>query len=135
MSGGAHAGVQRAAAEPQRSPEPPRPFTRSSARVQRGTLRLSQAHDASEREAEQIARQVVAMPAPAIAPRERVPLLAARAPASAAPPRAAPAPPQDEVSPELTREIKAELGAGQALSTDTRSFMEPRFKASFGGVR
>jgi hypothetical protein len=97
-------------------------------------LRLSQAHDASEREAEQIARQVVAMPAPAIAPRERVPLLAARAPASAAQPRAAPAPPQDEVSPELTREIKAELGAGQPLSTDTRSFMEPRFKASFGRV-
>jgi hypothetical protein len=134
MSAGARAGMQRAVAEPQPTPEAPRPSTRAAPRVQRATLRLSEPHDASEREARHVARKVMAQPAAVVFARERVSLLAARAPANAAPPKPA-TPPPDQVSPELTAEIRAELGGGQPLSEDTRNFMEPRFKANFAGIR
>lgn len=96
-------------------------------------LKLSRPGDASEREAVSIARKVVSMPDPSVRPTERVSLLAARAPAPAA--KALATVKADEVSPELTSEIKGQLGGGRPLPAETRSFMEPRLKASFAGVR
>ncbi|UVO51107.1 DUF4157 domain-containing protein [Sphingomonas sp. SUN019] len=114
-----------ATAETARSPDP----GRTHRRVQTA-LKISHPNDASEREAESTARTVMTMPGPVVAPRERVSILAARAPAAAA---AKPRP--DETSPALTAAIEAQRGGGRALSADTRSFMEPRFKADFSGVR
>ncbi len=118
--------VAPAVAQPARTAEPGRSHTR----VQRSSLRISNPGDAAEREAESTARTVMAMPAPAVAPRERVSLLAARAPSAAAPKAR-----NDETSPELTAEIRSQLGGGRPLPAETRSFLEPRFKANFAGVR
>lgn len=53
-------------------------------------------------------------------------------PPSQAPPKARP---PDSTSPELEAAIRKELGGGRPLPKDVAEFMEPRFKASFGGVR
>ena len=88
-----------------------RPLARR--RVQRATLRLSQAHDPSEREAEQIARQVDDDAASGA--------LAARRGSSCLPPAPRRAPRRPEACrrtkspPSSTAEIKAELGGGQPL--------------------
>jgi Domain of unknown function (DUF4157)/Bacterial toxin 4 len=100
---------------------------RANRRVQT-SLQISTPGDAAEREADSTARKVMSMSAPAIAPRERVSILAARAPS----PRA---PRTDETSPELAAAIRSQLGGGRPLPADTRSFMEPRFKADLSGVR
>ncbi len=116
----------------QRAPEPAR--ANDARRVQL-SLQVSHPNDSAEREAESTARKVVAMPDPVVAPRERVSILAARAPAPR-PPAPAPAALKDnETSPELTVAITSELGGGSPLPADTRSFMEPRFKADFSRVR
>ena len=112
-----------------RSAEPGRTHSTRLARVQRSALRISSPNDSAEREAESTARKVMSMSA--VAPRERVSLLAARAPAVTA----APKPKSDETSPELTADIKSQLGGGRPLPAETRSFLEPRFKANFAGVR
>lgn len=112
-------------APPVRSAEPGR-----SHRVQ-AALRVSSPNDPAEREAEATARSVMQMPGPAIMARERVSILAARAPAAAANTKS----PADETSPELAAAIKGQLGSGRPLPADTRSFMEPRFRANLSGVR
>lgn len=123
--------VARQAAEqaPARAPEPGR--THDRRRVQTA-LKLSDPGDAAEREAVSTARAVMRMPDPVVSPRARVPMLAARAPVAAPPAFKAK---KDEVSPELTSEIKSQVGGGKPLSPETRSFLEPRFKANFAGVR
>ena len=83
-------------------------------------LQVSRPGDASEREAEQIARTVMHMPASAI-PAQRVPLMAARAVAAgadAAPPTAPGLP-----------------SGGQPLPAGTRRFMEGRLGADLSRVR
>ncbi|NIJ18774.1 hypothetical protein FHS95_000443 [Sphingomonas naasensis] len=112
-----------------RAPEPGRSHDRR--RVQTA-LKLSDPGDAAEREAVATARAVMQMRDPVVAPQARVPMLAARAPAAVPAPSKAK---KDEVSPELTAEIKSLAGSGKPLSPDTRSFLEPRFKANFAGVR
>ncbi len=69
-----------------------------------------------------------------------MPALAPSIPVSrptAPPPSQAPskAQPPDATSPELEAAIRKELGGGRPLPKDVAEFMEPRFKASFGGVR
>lgn len=127
--GGAVARQNADTAPAARAPEPGRSHERR--RVQTA-LKLSDPGDAAEREAVATARAVMRMPDPVVSARARVPMLAARAPAAAAP---APKAKKDEVSPELTAEIKSQVGGGRPLSADTRSFLEPRFKANFAGVR
>ncbi len=117
--------VAPAVAQPARTAEP----GRSHAQVQRSSLRISNPNDSAEREAESTARKVMSMSA--VAPRERVSLLAARAPTVAS----AQKPKSDETSPELTADIKSQLGGGRPLPAETRAFLEPRFKANFAGVR
>lgn len=127
--GGAVARQSADTAPAARAPEPGRSHERR--RVQTA-LKLSDPGDAAEREAVATARAVMRMPDPVVPARARVPMLAARAPAAAAP---VPKAKKDEVSPELTAEIKSQVGGGRPLSADTRSFLEPRFKANFAGVR
>ena len=100
---------------------------RSNRRVQT-SLQISTPGDAAECEADSTARKVMTMSVPAIAPRERVSILAARAPTPTAPRN-------DETSPELAAAIRSQLGGGRPLPAETRSFMEPRFKADLSGVR
>jgi hypothetical protein len=134
MAEGARTAVPRA---PQPAPETARGGVRSTRRIQRRPLALSHPHDASECEATLIARAIVAMPHPGasadapspIAPAQRVGLLAARAPAPAKPAS------DGAVAPALASEIKGSLGGGQPLSPAARTFMEPRFRANFAGVR
>lgn len=92
------------------------------------SLQISTPGDSAEREADSTARKVMTMSAPAIAPRERVAILAARAPADVKPR-------DDQTSPELAAAIRSQLGGGRPLPADTRSFMEPRFKADLSAVR
>ena len=103
---------------------------RSNRRVQ-ASMKISTPGDAAEREADSTARKVMTMsaPAPMIAPRERVSILPVRTPAAIAKPRG------DETSPELAAAIRTQIGGGRPLPADTRSFMEPRFKADLSGVR
>jgi hypothetical protein len=129
------ASVARQSAEATPAPRAPEPGRSHDRRRVQTALKLSDPGDSAEREAVATAHTVMRMPDPVVSPRARVPMLAARAP-SAAP--AAPAPSaakKDEVSPELTTEIKSQAGGGKALSGETRSFLEPRFKANFAGVR
>lgn len=128
----------RALAQPakvQRAAEPGRPAPSSSDRRRiQPSLQVSRPNDAAEREAEFTAHKVMTMRAPAVAPRERVSILAARAPAPAPAPTPAP-PDESRTSSELTSAIKTELGGGSGLPLEVRSFMEPRFKADLSGVR
>lgn len=99
-------------------------------------LQVSQAHDPAEREAEQTARAVMQMnPAAPAGP--------------AATGSASPAPVQVQRSAagpmaaagglagvmDVQADIRSSLGGGTPLSPALRRFMEPRFRASFGGVR
>ncbi|AQR73127.1 DUF4157 domain-containing protein [Sphingomonas sp. LM7] len=129
MASSARQSVETTPAEAPRATEPGRAHDRR--RVQTA-LKLSDPGDAAEREAVSTARAVMSMPNPVVSPRARVPMLAARAPSVAS---TAPAAKKDQVSPELTAEIKSQVGGGRPLSSDTRSFLEPRFKANFAGVR
>lgn len=122
----------RKSAEATPAPRAAEPGKSSDHRRVQTALKLSDPGDAAEREAVATARTVMRMPEPVVSPRARVPMLAARAPSAAPAPSKAP---KDEVSPELTAEIKSLAGSGRPLSPDTRSFLEPRFKANFAGVR
>lgn len=142
--------ASRAPAEPTRAgPESVPASTpsrhRESPRI-RTALKVSSPGDSAEREAESVARKVVAMRGPAgrLSIAARSPLMPARVPVvpvtrisapnpdSSAPPRARP---PDETSPELDSAIKGQLGGGRPLPADVAEFMEPRFKASFANVR
>lgn len=136
MSEGVRSALKQQRAEPvptAASTTAPRVAVRSEQRVQPSSLRLSQPGDAGEREAERVAGQVMAMPDGAahgrIAARERVALLAARAPA----PLSGAA--GESVTADVASEIRALAGGGAPLRGDTRRFMEPRFRADFSGVR
>ncbi|MDV3456336.1 DUF4157 domain-containing protein [Sphingomonas sp. HF-S4] len=122
----------RKSAEATPAPRAAEPGKSNGHRRVQTSLKLSDPGDAAEREAVATARTVMRMPEPVVSPRARVPMLAARAPSAAPAPSKAP---KDEVSPELTAEIKSLAGSGRPLSPDTRSFLEPRFKANFAGVR
>jgi hypothetical protein len=99
---------------------------------------ISSPDDASEREADRIADNVVAMPKPAASPNAngsavarsimRSPLIAQRVPS----PANANAVPAGQAA--VTAEIKAAATGGFALPKKTRAFMEPRFKANFSKV-
>src|SRR5204863_6022135 len=97
--------VQRAA-EPSRAPEPS-----SERRRVQPSLQVSHPSDPAEREAESTARQVMSMPGPAIAARQRVSHLAARAPWPGLADDA-------QTSPELTSAIRTQLGGGAPLSDE-----------------
>lgn len=92
--------------------------------MQAAGLHVSSPGEPAEREAEAVARQVVRMPQPA-------PHLA-RTPAATLP-RATAAPPV--AGPSTLQEIRESLGGGMPLPQNIRGFMEPRFRADFGGVR
>jgi hypothetical protein len=102
--------------------KPAEPVLRAG--VQAAGLRVSSPGEPAEREAEAVAHQVLRLPQPA--PR------LARAP-SATLPRAAAAPPS--AGPGTLQEIRESLGGGTPLPQGIRGFMEPRFRADFGGVR
>jgi hypothetical protein len=99
---------------------------------------ISSPDDASEREADRVADNVVAMPKSAARPRAsnaavarsimRSPLIAQRAP-SPANTNAAPA-----GQAAVAAEIKAAATGGFALPKKTRAFLEPRFKADLSQV-
>ncbi|HET9976054.1 MAG TPA: DUF4157 domain-containing protein [Burkholderiaceae bacterium] len=102
-------------------------------RVQAAPLAVSSPHDAAEREAVNVARRVVSMPAPAaaiVAPR-RSPWVQRFAP-HIAQRRGEGAP---AVGAQTTTDISAARGGGAPLPTGVRSFMEPRFGADFASVR
>lgn len=129
-------GVRSALKVQQAEPAPaPRVSVRSAPRVQPSSLRLSQPGDAGEREADRVAGQVMAMPdglahGGMIAARERIPLLAARAPTGSI--NAASG---ENVASDVASEIRSLAGSGTPLRTETRRFMEPRFRANFSDVR
>ncbi len=92
------------------------------------SLRVSSPGDAAEVEAQRVASAVVNMPAPSgVAARVSLPagtLSRAARPGVKMPSRAAPSPAQPGIP-----------SGGQALGAELRRFMEPRFGASFDGVR
>ncbi len=102
-------------------------------RVQAAPMRVSSPHDAAEREAVSVARQVVQMPAPAA-------VVATGAPRSPWVQRFAPhiqrrgdgAPPLGAAA---ASEIAAARGGGAPLPPAVRTFMEPRLRADFSSVR
>lgn len=107
-------------------------------RVQCASLQVSSPHDSAEREASDVARRVVQMPAPAAASvRTTSPRLLARASASSAGAtllqREGEGP--AAVDGQTTARIQASRGGGQPLSAPLRRFMEPRFGADFSRVR
>ncbi|MBP5988066.1 MAG: DUF4157 domain-containing protein [Azonexus sp.] len=97
-------------------------------RAQCQSLRVSSPGDAAEVEAQRVASVVVNMPAPAgVAARVSLPvgtLSRALRPGVSMPSRAAPSPALPGIP-----------SGGQALGAEVRRFMEPRFGASFAGVR
>ena len=97
-------------------------------RVQCASLHVSSPHDAAEREASSVARQVVQMPSPR---------LLSRAPAAGAGATLIQREGQGHaaVDGQTTARIQASRGGGQPLSTPLRRFMEPRFGADFSRVR
>ncbi|MBS0357149.1 MAG: DUF4157 domain-containing protein [Proteobacteria bacterium] len=115
----------RAMAAPVRTPVPVMPQ-----RAMAGGLTVSSPHDAAEREAVQVARRVVSLPAaPVSASATRfaglVPATTQRAPAPATAAAARPAPAAAAALPT----------GGQPLPRSLRDFMEPRFGADFSAVR
>jgi len=102
----------------------------------RAKLAVSHPDDRDEREADRIADQMIRMPAPAVQ-RACAPCAAGGPPCPkcrgeettvqrAAPAGSAPAAPDGLIDP---------LGPGHPLDAGTRTFMESRFGADFGGVR
>jgi hypothetical protein len=117
---------------PARSPLDGRCATLLSRRRIQPALRVSSASDPAEREAERIARAVVSMPDPmpggSARAANRSPLLAARAPAV----RGAAG---GGVDSAVEARIRQSASGGTLLPRPTRAFLEPRFRADFGGVR
>jgi hypothetical protein len=139
-----------------RSPIEGRRGTLLSPRRVQAALKVSSVSDPAEREAERVAAAVMSMPD--AAPRiqagvaraaQRSPLIAARQPArapAAATPRAPPvragsapapasAPSPGGADAATEAKIRQSATGGAPLSPKTRGFLEPRFKADFGGVR
>ncbi len=96
-------------------------------------LRVSSPADPAEREAESTAKRIMRMALPG----RLEPRAAPRAPISRWPgpevQRKAEGLP--DVSANVAAEIQASDAAGQPLPASVRRFMEPRFRADFGGVR
>jgi hypothetical protein len=135
-----------AQSEPAAPATAPTPSRHREAKQVRTALKVSSPSDPAEREAVTTARRVVGMPAPRpIGPLKlRVEPQAALAPAipvprPQAPPGAAAPPPttggRPDAPPDVEAEVKGERGGGRALPRDVQSFMAPRFKADFSGVR
>jgi hypothetical protein len=91
------------------------------------SLRVSQPQDPAEREADRVADAVMAMPAPAPIATQRSPPAIHREPSAAGGPAAA--------RPEVAAEVRSASGGGRPLPAKARGFLEPRFGASFAGVR
>jgi len=92
------------------------------------SLRVSQPHDPAEREADRVARAVVTMPAPPPDVTARSSPGVHRAPAAAKGGDAA-------ADPAVEAEVRAAATGGRPLPQKTRTFLEPRMRASFAGVR
>ena len=116
-------------APPSRTPAvaPPVRAPRPLANVQ-AKLEVSAVSDPAEREADHLARTVMRMPEPGTAP-----TLPARAAPRMAIQRRATGPAQAD--PDVESAIRAQTGGGAPLPPKVLRFMEPRFRANFGGVR
>ncbi len=112
-------------------PAPAPTFRGGSVPVQRAALAVSSPHDSAEREASDVARRVVQMPAPtrvaATSPVLARSLLRVHRAADADAASGAPA--------DTGARIQARKGGGAALAAPLRRFMEPRFGADFSAVR
>jgi Domain of unknown function (DUF4157) len=119
-----------------RATDPARSTLTRSHSIQRQRF-VSSPDDAAEREADRVAAHVVRMPDPAPAASRqpsatisRSPLHIQRAPAPAPTPAASRAGNDNSIA----AEVKAAATGGFTLSKKTRAFLEPRFRANFGGV-
>jgi hypothetical protein len=123
--------VARSTTTPVVSPAPVRVV--SPARVQADTLRVSSPSDPAEREAESTAKKIMRMPERAGPPARSFgsPYVAR----FAAPIVARQAEARRETGPALQSELAAAQTSGRPLPPGVRAFMEPRFRADFGGVR
>jgi len=101
-----------------------------SKRTIQPSLRVSQPSDAAEAEADRVAHAVVSMPAPApdAAHRSGPMLHRAAAPAAKKSPKAG-------ADPDVEKEVRKASTGGAALPAKVRKTLEPRFRASFAGVR
>jgi hypothetical protein len=93
-------------------------------------MRVSSPSDAAEQEATAVGRQVMRTPNPDEAARPNV----SQGSAGVAQRLAAPGGERD-VDPSILNVLGASSSSGSPLPRDMRSFMEPRFKADFSGVR
>lgn len=127
--------AQPAAAAPVRAPTP--------ALTVQLAGHVSSPHDPAEREAEQTARRVMRAPdptpahsgfsSPSVARFADTGVYRVRKEEEKIQRQArAPAP---RVSPMVSAEIQSSMGGGSPLPNGVRAFMEPRFRADFGGVR
>ncbi|MFA6115167.1 MAG: DUF4157 domain-containing protein [Sphingomonas sp.] len=103
-----------------------------SKRTIQPSLRVSQPSDAAEVEADRVARAVVSMPAPAPdATHRSAPMLhRAAAPTAKKGTKAAAG-----ADPDVEKEVRKAATGGAALPPKVRKTLEPRFRASFAGVR
>jgi hypothetical protein len=91
------------------------------------SLRVSQPQDAAEQEADRIADTVMAMPDSAPVASQRSAPAMQRTPGGSGGPAAA--------RPEVAADVRSASGGGRPLPSKARGFLEPRFGASFAGVR
>ena len=117
--------------QPARAPAPPTkaPDLSLASGIQAKRF-VSSPGDAAEREADRVAHHVMTMPAPTAIGVSRTALHAQRAPAVTAAP-ATTAAANDRA---LESQVKTAATGGMQLSRKTRAFLEPRFRADFGGV-
>jgi hypothetical protein len=103
-----------------------------SKRTIQPSLRVSQPSDAAEVEADRVARAVVSMPAPAPDTTHRsAPMLhRVAAPTANKGTKAAAG-----ADPDVEKEVRKAATGGAALPPKVRKTLEPRFRASFAGVR
>lgn len=119
---------QSASAAPSPAPVSFRGGASEPGRVQCASLHVSSPHDAAEREASSVARQVVQMPSPRLLSRASAPGAGATLIQREGQGHAA-------VDGQTSARIQASRGGGQPLTTPLRRFMEPRFGADFSRVR
>ena len=108
-------------------------------RPQCSALKVSTPADAAEKEAEFTAKKIMRMaaPEPVLARRFESPYIArfAQVPFGRVSRAATAAEGQPDVSANITAELASSRASGQPLPPGVRRFMEPRFRADFGGVR
>ncbi|HET9360797.1 MAG TPA: DUF4157 domain-containing protein [Vicinamibacterales bacterium] len=108
-------------------------------RPQCSGLKVSTPADAAEKEAEFTAKKIMRMaaPEPVLARRFESPYIArfAQVPFGRVSRAATAAEGQPDVSANINAELAASRASGQPLPPGVRRFMEPRFRADFGGVR